>query len=141
MAVKVLVNQIGQHIIADTKQVTRKDTDELVSYWVENPRVVLYGQNEESGQITVNFVNYCLVSDETQFSISSSNIVAILEPREDVLNSYNTKVFGNESSTDSVEDGADTDDADGTDGVRAEGSSPETDDSVGEDEAEPATVA
>lgn len=141
MAVKVLVNQIGQHIIADTKQVTRKDTEELVSYWVENPRVLVYGQNEESGQITVNFVSYCLVSDETQFSISSSNIVAILEPREDVLNSYNTKVFGNEPGTDSVEDGADPDNTDGTDGVRTEGSSAEADDSVGEDETDPSTVA
>ena len=141
MAIKVLVNQIGQHIIADTKQVTRKDTDELVSYWVENPRVVLYGQNDESGSITVNFVNYCLVSDESQFSISSSNIVAILEPREDVLNSYKVKVFGNESGVDTAEDGTNPDDADGTDGVRAEGASAEADDSVGEDEAEPAAVA
>ena len=141
MAVKVLVNQIGQHIIADTKQVTRKDTEELVSYWVENPRVVLYGQNDESGQITVNFVNYCLVSDETQFSISSSSIVAILEPRVDVLNSYNKKVFGNESSTDPVEDGADPDNTDGADGVRAEGSPTESNDDLGEVEEDPTEVA
>lgn len=141
MAVKVLVNQIGQHIIADTKQVTRKDTEELVSYWVENPRVLVYGQNEESGQITVNFVSYCLVSDETQFSISSSNIVAILEPREDVLNSYNTKVFGNEPGTDPVEDGADPDNTDGADGVRTEGSPTESDDDLGEDEEDSTEVA
>ena len=141
MAVKVLVNQIGQHIIADTKQVSKKDTEELVAYWVSNPRVVVYGQNEETNQITVNFVNYCLVSDEQEFTISSSNIVAILEPREDVLTSYNTKVFGNESGIDAPEDGADADNADGTVAGGAEGSSDATDDNSGEAEAEPAAVA
>ena len=141
MAVKVLVNQIGQHIIADAKQVTRKDTEDLVAYWVSNPKVILYGRDEESNSVTINFVDYCLVSDENEFTISSSNIVAILEPREQVLNSYKIKVFGNESGTDAPEDGADADNTDGTDGVRAESASGETDDAVGEDEAEPATVA
>ena len=141
MAVKVLVNQIGQHIIADVKQVTRKDTDELIAYWVKNPKVIAYGQDEEKSSITVNFISYCLVSDETEFTISSSSIVAILEVREDVLNSYNTKVFGNESGTDTAEDGTNPDDADGTDGVRTEGSSGETDVSDGEDETEPTEVA
>ena len=141
MAVKVLVNQIGQHIIAETKQVTRKDNEELVAYWVSNPRVIVYGRDEDSNNITVNFVDYCLVSDENEFSIASSNVVAILEPREDVLNSYNTKVFGNESGTDAPEDGADADNSDGAAGVRAEGASGEADDSIGEDEVEPAAVA
>ena len=69
MAVKVLVNQIGQHIIADTKQVTRKDNEELVAYWVSEPRVIAYGRDEENNNVTVNFIKYCLVSDEAEFSI------------------------------------------------------------------------
>ena len=141
MAVKVLVNAIGQHIIADAKQVTRKDTEELVAYWVSNPRVIVYGRDEERNSVTVNFVDYCLVSDENEFSIASSNVVAILEPREDVLNSYNTKVFGNESGADAPKDGADVGNADGAAGDGAESPSAEADDGAGEAEAEPAAVA
>ena len=138
--IKVLVNSIGQHILAETKQVTKKDDDTIVAYWVGNPHIVAYNRNED-GNITINFTHYCLLSDENEFTIKESDIVAILEPREDVLNSYKTKVYGNESSTDNPEDGTVTDDADGTDGVRAESTPEEPDDSVGEDEAEPATVA
>ena len=111
MAVKVLVNQIGQHIIADAKQVSRKDTEELIAYWVKNPKVVVYGTDEENSRVTVNFVDYCLVSDEAEHTINSNNIVAILEVRDDVLNAYNLKVYGNESGTDAPEDGADADSA------------------------------
>ena len=35
MAVKVLVTQLGQHIIADTKQVSRKETEEIIG---QHPR-------------------------------------------------------------------------------------------------------
>ena len=135
MAIKILVNQIGQHIIADTKQVENKETNELIAYWVSNPRLVGYTRSEDDS-IAVNFNNYCLVSDENEFTIKESNIVAILEPRDDVLQSYKSKVF-DEPSTNDPEDGADSGDTDGTDGVRTEGSSSEPNDDLGEDETSP----
>ena len=125
MAIKILVNQIGQHIIADTKQVENKATNELIAYWVSNPRVIGYTRSEDDS-IAVNFNNYCLVSDENEFSIKEGNIVAILEPRDDVLQSYKTKVF-DEPSTDAPEDGTDSGDTDGTTGDGTESSSGETD--------------
>ena len=42
MAIKVLINSIGQHIIADVKSVTNRETEELVAYWVTEPRRVVY---------------------------------------------------------------------------------------------------
>ena len=131
MAIKILVNQIGQHIIADTKQVENKATNELIAYWVSNPRVIGYTRSEDDS-IAVNFNNYCLVSDENEFSIKEGNIVAILEPRDDVLQSYKTKVF-DEPSTDAPEDGADSGDTDGTTGDGTESPSGETNGGVGED--------
>ena len=36
MAVKVLVNALGQHILADTKQIENKETGDVVGYWLGN---------------------------------------------------------------------------------------------------------
>jgi len=87
MTVKVLVTALGQQIVADTKQIENKESNELVGYWMENPRVVAYQQNEEGG-LAVNFAPYCMVSDEASFSIRAEHIVAILEPRQDVVDAY-----------------------------------------------------
>ena len=89
MAVKVLVTAIGQQIVTEAKQIENKDTGELVGYWMDNPRLIGYTQsdNDEKG-MSVNFGPYCLVSDEASFSIRSEHIVAILEPRQDVVDAY-----------------------------------------------------
>ena len=93
MTVKVLVTALGQQIIADTKQIENKETNDLVGYWMNNPRVVVYqrGEGEDAG-LSVNFAAYCMVSDEASFSIRAEHIVAILEPRADVVEAYTTLV-------------------------------------------------
>ena len=146
MAIKVLVTAIGQQIVADVKQIENKETNEVVGYWLAQPRVVQYTQDEDEN-IGVNFVSYCLISDETEFSIRADHIVAILDPRQSVLEGYTKLVYPEPE----VEDGTDTDtpettgaDFSVTDGTVAGGttSAPEaTDDSVREDEAVPAEVA
>ena len=89
MTVKVLVTQLGQQIISEAKQIENKESGDLVGYWLENPRVVGYSQNDDDeGGLSVNFNPYCLVSDEASFSIRSEHVVAILEPRADVLEAY-----------------------------------------------------
>jgi len=139
MTVKVLVTALGQQLIADTKQIENKESKDLVGYWLNNPRVVAYSQNEESG-VSVNFASYCLVSDEQAFSIRSEHIVAILEPRADVIAAYEELVAPAEDAEVSVEgeeptetetnDGTDTadteatlDDTSVTDGTDGDGTS------------------
>ena len=93
MTVKVLVTQLGQQIVSEAKQIENKESGDLVGYWLENPRVVQYTQNDdEEGGLSVNFGPYCLVSDEQSFSVRSEHIVAILEPRADVLQAYSNLV-------------------------------------------------
>ena len=41
MAIKVLVNQLGQHFVADVKQVTNEETKELIAYWVTDARLIV----------------------------------------------------------------------------------------------------
>ena len=91
MAIKVLVTQIGQQLLAEVKQVENKETKEIVGYWLTNPRTINYDQTED-GSVSVNFGTYCLVSSETEFSVRAEHIVAILEPREEVLERYNAMV-------------------------------------------------
>ena len=146
MAIKVLVTAIGQQIVADVKQIENKETNEVVGYWLAQPRVVQYTQDEEEN-IGVNFVTYCLVSDETEFSIRADHIVAILDPRPSVLEGYTKLVYPEPE----VEDGTDTDTpeepvadfsvTDGTVAGGAESAPEEPVPSVGEDEAVPAAVA
>ena len=99
MAVKVLVTQIGQQIVAETKQVENKETGDIVGYWLTQPRVVNYTKDEE-GNIGVNFTPYCLVSDEAEFSVRAEHVVAILEPRQDVADGWNAIVYPQAETTD-----------------------------------------
>ena len=94
MAVKVLVNAVGQHIVSEVKQVENKEDGSVVGYWLESPRIVNYAPRpeEEGGGITVNFGLMCPLTDEQAFSVRAEHIVSILEPREDVLKSYSDVV-------------------------------------------------
>ena len=94
MAIKVLVNALGQHIVAEVKQVENKETQELVGYWLENPRLVNYTPRteEEGGGVNVGFGPLCPLSDEQAYSVRAEHIVSILEPRSDVVGSYNALV-------------------------------------------------
>ena len=93
MAPKVLVNALGQHILADVKQVENKDTGEIVGYWLGQPRLGFYNQNQETNEISINFGPYCLVSNEQEFSVRAEHIVSILEPRPDVVEGWTNLVY------------------------------------------------
>jgi len=92
MTVKVLVTAIGQQIIADTKQIENKETNDIVGYWLSQPRLIQYSQNED-GNLGVNFATYCLVSDEAEFSLRGDHVVSILEPRQDVVDAWKLLVY------------------------------------------------
>ena len=115
MSIKVIVTAIGQHVIADIKQIENKDTEEVVGYWLENPRVIAYSRQGEGDNVSIGFVNYCLVSDEQSFSMKADHVVSILEPRADVAAKYvevvipaPTDVEDEPSSTVDIEAGSDT---------------------------------
>jgi len=122
MTVKVLVTALGQHIIADAKQVENKETQELVGYWMDKPRLVGYTREEENGDIGIQYLPYCLISDEQSFTIRADHVVAILEPRDEVTSRYQEVVnppeeetpleITDEPSDISTTDGTDTDSVD-----------------------------
>ena len=144
MTVKVLVTALGQQIVAGVKQIENKETSEIVGYWLSQPRIVSYTKDEDDN-IGINFLAYCLISDEAEFSLRADHVVAILEPRQSVADGYTKLVY-----PENLEDGTDTTDTEGSDSVNstdgtvsggAEGTPEGTDASVGQDEAVPAAVA
>ena len=168
MTVKVLVTALGQQIVAGVKQIENKETQEIVGYWLSNPRTVNYTKDDE-GNIGINFGAYCLISDEAEFSLRADHVVAILEPRDSVAEGYTNLVFPpqdaelqqeleadqevtglevndlpSDNGTDATvteEPTGDTGVTDGTTGVRAEGAPEEANGSDGQAEAQPAAVA
>ena len=108
MTVKVLCTALGQQIIAETKQIENKETNEIVGYWLSQPRTVQYNRDDD-GNLGVNFGLYCLVSDEGEFSLRGDHVVAILEPRQDVVDAWKQLVYPevDEASDDVVAEGED----------------------------------
>ena len=92
MTVKVFCTALGQQIIAETKQIENKETNEIVGYWLSQPRTVQYNRDDD-GNLGVNFGLYCLVSDEAEFSLRGDHVVAILEPRQDVVDAWKQLVY------------------------------------------------
>ena len=122
MTVKVLVTSTGQQIISEVKQVENKETKEVIAYWLVNPRVITYSVNDDD-QVNVGFGSFCLVSNETEFSLKADFVVSILEARPEVLDRYNNLI--EESNPTEPEDEAETttssdDTEDGTEADSAE---------------------
>ena len=99
MAVKVLINTLGQQVLSDMKQVENKETKEVVGYWLTNPRLVFYNQGDD-GEVGVNFTPFCLISNEAEFSVRADYVVAILEPRPEVVEAWEKQVYGEPGPTD-----------------------------------------
>ena len=105
MAIKVLVNALGQHIVAEVKQVENKETQEVVGYWLENPRLVNYvpRSEEEGGGVNVGFGPLCPLTDEQAYTVRADHIVSIVEPRDDVAQSY-AEVTGTATTEEETEE-------------------------------------
>ena len=91
MATKVLINSIGQHIIADVKSVTNRETEELVAYWVTEPRRVVY-VGQEDGTTSISLASTCPIAITTEYAIQASDIVTVLDPTEEMAGYYEKEV-------------------------------------------------
>ena len=93
MAIKVLINALGQHQIADVKQVENTETGEVLAYWLREPRLISYVANADGNGVSINFVTTCAVGVTGEYSVRADHIVSILDAREDVLEAYRAAAF------------------------------------------------
>ena len=87
MAIKVLLTERGQQLIADTKVLENSETGERVAYVMDEPRVLIYKRQEEDN-LSLTFAPFCISSNDKEVTLAASYIVAVLEPREDVKAEY-----------------------------------------------------
>ena len=93
MAIKVLINALGQQIISDVKQVENSETGEVLAYWLREPRICAYEAAEDQDGLSVRFASTCLVGVTGEYSVRADHIVSILDPREEVLEAYRANAF------------------------------------------------
>ena len=84
---KILVNALGQHTLADVKQVENSETNEVIAYWVRS--LVLLSTVSRNGGTNINFALPCPVAVEQEYSVRADSIVSILTPSEQVAEAYN----------------------------------------------------
>ena len=90
MSVKILINAIGQQLIADVKSVSNRETEELIAYWVTEPRAISYQASEEGASIRLS--SPCPVAVTTEYSIAKDHIVTVLDPTAEMLEYYTNEV-------------------------------------------------
>ena len=93
MSIQVLVNALGQHLIADVKQVENTETGEILAYRLLEPRLVAYSADQETKAITVNFISTCAVAVTSEYDVRADHIVSILPPLPDVEEAYRAEAF------------------------------------------------
>ena len=91
--VKVLDNALGQHLIAGVQQVENSETQEVLAYWLTEPRSINYSVDQESGSVSIRFLEPLAVGADRSYSVSAGHIVTIVSPKEDVLKAYNDLVY------------------------------------------------
>ena len=91
--IKVLVNALGQHLIAGVQQVENSETQEILAYWLTEPRSINYSVDQESGSVNIRFLEPLAVAADRSYSVAAGHIVTIVSPKEDVLKAYNDLVY------------------------------------------------
>jgi hypothetical protein len=93
MAVKIVILKSLEDVIADvTEYVSGLG---VVGYVLENPYVV--SLNEEGTK--VGFYPYAPLAKDTSIKIPTDWVVAIVEPKDEVKNSYVEKISGKSENT------------------------------------------
>ena len=87
MDVKILVNNLGQHIIAGVKAIQDSETEVLLAYWLKHARLIRYSLNEENKPV-MNFASFCPAAVDAEFALNAEFVAARLDPRQDVVETY-----------------------------------------------------
>lgn len=98
MAVKLLVLKSYEDVIADVKEML--SGDKVVGYILNNPYVTRLENTEPP---SVSFYPYVPLSADKSIPIPCDWVVSIVEPLEDVKNSYMEKLNAKPENLDSEE--------------------------------------
>ena len=101
MSVKLLILKSYEDVIADVKEML--SGDKVVGYILNNPFVVRLEEATEDLPDRVTYYPYVPLSKDKAIPIPCDWVVSIVEPLDEVKNSYLEKVNGNSEDTDTEE--------------------------------------
>ena len=102
MSIKVAVLQSGEQIIAEMKEIVSKDRP--IAYLFKRPHKLVINspvyltEEKEDPQtsVEISLSIWILVSNEDDVPVSTSQVVALVEPIETVKKMYEEKVNGSD---------------------------------------------
>ena len=101
MSIKVAVLQSGEQIIAEMKEIVSEDRP--IAYLFNKPHKVIINSpvylTEEADpktSVEITLSSWIIISDEEDVPVSTSQVVALVEPIETVKKMYEEKVNGSD---------------------------------------------
>ena len=97
MAIKLALLQSGDQIIADVTEVL--SGDKAVAYLFKKPQKLSYNapisfiEQDTGGEasVEVTLSNWITVADDNEIPVTINQVVALVNPIQDVVNMYNQK--------------------------------------------------
>ena len=97
MSVKLLILKSYEDVIADVKEML--SGDKVVGYFLNNPFVARLEEETEDLPRRVSFYPYAPLSKDKSIPIPCDWVVSIVEPLDEVKNSYLEQINGQNSGT------------------------------------------
>ena len=101
MSIKLLLLKSGDQVIADAKELVRKDSDKLYSYVLNKPHKVTATKpilltedvdNERNVEITLS--PWILLTEDKEMTVPREWVITIVNPIESIVKMYQEKVNG-----------------------------------------------
>jgi hypothetical protein len=97
MSVKLLILKSYEDVVAQVKEVV-SPLGVLTNYILEDPYLIRLEEETESLPARVTFYPYAPLSKDSKITIPSDWVVSVVEPLDEVKNSYLEKVNGQVAS-------------------------------------------
>lgn len=101
MSVKLLILKSYEDVVADVKEMM--SGDKVVGYLLENPYLVRLEDPNGELPARISFYPYAALSKDKSIPIPCDWVVSIVEPLDEVKNSYLEQLNGKSENTDSEE--------------------------------------
>ena len=98
MSVKLLILKSYEDVIADVKEMM--SGDKVIGYFLINPFVTKLNDATQEAPASVTFYPYAPLSKQKEIPIPCDWVVSMVEPLDEVKQSYLEQVNGQNSSTD-----------------------------------------
>jgi hypothetical protein len=98
---KIVVFQNGQQVISEVSVISREDNGERVGYLLNEPRVILY--YEEEGEVKVRLVPFVLAAVNPAYEVRIEDVLTFGDPHPSLEETYVNETKPETSEVEEVE--------------------------------------